>query len=47
MDMELQHTKLGGFRPVYDNLIRQEETLEIIVPDALPASGRRWTAAFG
>ena len=40
MDMELQHTKLGGFRPVYDNLIRQEETLESIVPDALPDIGR-------
>lgn len=34
--MELQHMRLGGFRPVYTGLLRQEETLESIVPDALP-----------
>lgn len=34
--MELRHKKLGGFRPVFDGLVRQEETLESIVPDALP-----------
>lgn len=40
MDMELQRTQLGGFRPVYDTLLRQEETLESIVPDALPDIAR-------
>lgn len=40
MDMELQQTRLGGFRPVYDDFIRQEETLESIVPDAMPDIGR-------
>lgn len=40
MDMELHRTRLGGFRPVYDNLLRQEETLESIVPDALPDIAR-------
>lgn len=40
MDMELQRTRLGGFRPVYDSLLRQEETLESIVPDALPDIAR-------
>ena len=34
--MELRHKRLGGFRPVFNGLIRQEETLESIVPDALP-----------
>lgn len=36
MDMELQRTQLGGWRPIYDTVIRQEETLESIVPDAMP-----------
>lgn len=40
MDMELQHTRLGGFRPVYETLLRQEETLESIVPDAFPDIAR-------
>lgn len=40
MDMELRHTRLGGFRPVYQTLLRQEETLESIVPDALPDIAR-------
>lgn len=40
MDMELQRTRLGGFRPVYDALLRQEETLESIVPDAMPDIAR-------
>jgi len=40
MDMELQHTRLGGSRPVYEALLRQEETLESIVPDALPDIAR-------
>ncbi len=40
MDMELQHKRLGGFRPVYQALLRQEETLESIVPDALPDISR-------
>ena len=34
--MELQNKRLGGFRPIYHTLLRQEETLESIVPDALP-----------
>ena len=34
--MELQHKELGGSRPVYHALLRQEETLESIVPDAMP-----------
>lgn len=34
--MELHNKRLGGFRPVYHALLRQEETLESIVPDALP-----------
>ncbi len=38
--MELQHTHMGGFRPVYESLLRQEETLESIVPDALPDIAR-------
>lgn len=40
MDMELQHARLGGYRPVYEALLRQEETLESIVPDALPDMAR-------
>ncbi len=40
MDMELQNTRLGGYRPVYQALLRQEETLESIVPDALPDVSR-------
>jgi len=40
MDMELQYTRLGGYRPVYEALLRQEETLESIVPDALPDIAR-------
>lgn len=38
--MELRHERLGGFRPVFNSLIRQEETLESIVPDALPDISR-------
>ena len=34
--MELQNKRLGGFRAIYHTLLRQEETLESIVPDALP-----------
>lgn len=34
--MELQQKKLGGFRTVLDATTRQEETLESIVPDAMP-----------
>lgn len=34
--MELQQKKLGGFRAVFDATTRQEETLESIVPDAMP-----------
>lgn len=45
MDMELQHTRLGGYRPVYEALLRQEETLESIVPDALPDIARIVEAA--
>mgnify|MGYP004569280219 FL=1 len=44
MDMELQRVRLGGFRPVYDGALRQEETLESIVPDALPDIDRIVTA---
>jgi hypothetical protein len=40
MDMELQRAQLGGSRLVYEGLIRQEETLESIVPDALPDISR-------
>jgi hypothetical protein len=40
MDMELQRERLGGSRLVYEGLIRQEETLESIVPDALPDISR-------
>lgn len=40
MELELQRTRLGGFRPVYQTLLRQEETLESIVPDALPDISR-------
>ena len=36
MDLELQRVPLDGFRPVYQTTLRQEETLESIVPDALP-----------
>jgi len=40
MEMELQQTRLGGYRSVYEALLRQEETLESIVPDALPDIAR-------
>ena len=40
MDMELQRVPLEGFRPVYQAVLRQEETLESIVPDALPDIAR-------
>lgn len=40
MEIQLQQTRLGGFRPVYEALLRQEETLESIVPDALPDIAR-------
>jgi hypothetical protein len=36
MDMELQRTQLGDWRPIYENTVCQEETLESIVPDAMP-----------
>ena len=29
--MELQNKRLGGFRPIYHTLLRQEETLESVV----------------
>lgn len=40
MDMELQRVPLDGFRPIYHSSLRQEETLESIVPDALPDIAR-------
>ena len=40
--MELHNKRLGGFRPVYHALLRQEETLESIVPDALPDIAGSW-----
>lgn len=43
--MELHNKRLGGFRPVYHALLRQEETLESIVPDALPDIARIVAAA--
>lgn len=43
--MELQHKHLDGFRPIYHALLRQEETLESIVPDALPDIARIVEAA--
>ena len=43
--MELQNKRLGGFRPIYHTLLRQEETLESIVPDALPDKNRIKDAA--
>ena len=36
MDMELQRTQLGDWRPIYETMVCQEETLESIVPDAMP-----------
>ena len=40
MDMELQQVTLGGYRPSYHTAFTQEETLESIVPDALPDVSR-------
>ncbi len=36
MDMELQRVTLEGYRPIYHTSFTQEETLESIVPDAMP-----------
>ncbi len=36
MDMELRRVTLEGYRPVYHTAFTQEETLESIVPDAMP-----------
>ena len=38
--MELQNKRLGGSRTSYHTLLRQEETMESIVPDALPDIAR-------
>lgn len=40
MELELQHQTLEGYRPVFDSLLAQEETLETIVPDAFPDIAR-------
>lgn len=40
MEMELQRQTLEGYRPVLDCALAQEETLECIVPDALPDVAR-------
>ncbi len=45
MEMELQHQTLEGFRPVFDSLLTQEETLESIVPDSFPDVARIVSAA--
>ena len=36
MEFELERTQLGGYDPVLDTTLFQEETLEMIVPDACP-----------
>ncbi len=48
MDMELQRVTLEGYRPIYHTMFTQEETLESIVPDAMPDVERivcAWGAA--
>lgn len=40
MDMELQRMTLEGYRPVFNTMLSQEETLESIVPDACPDISR-------
>lgn len=46
MDLELQRVTLEGYRPIYHTAFTQEETLESIVPDALPDVSRI-VAAWG
>ena len=46
MDMELQRVAVEGYRPLYHTAFTQEETLESIVPDALPDVSRI-VAAWG
>ncbi|HIT02714.1 MAG TPA: DUF3794 domain-containing protein [Candidatus Enterenecus merdae] len=45
MEMELQRQTLEGYRSVFDGVLSQEETLECIVPDALPDVARIVSAA--
>lgn len=40
MELELQHQMLEGYRPVFSELLGQEETLESIVPDFCPDMAR-------
>ena len=40
MEMELHRQTLEGFHLVFDSALAQEETLECIVPDALPDVAR-------
>ena len=40
MDMELQRQTLDGYRLIFDSVLAQEETMECIVPDALPDAAR-------
>lgn len=40
MEFDLQHTTLEGYRPLLDNILSQEETMESIVPDAYPDVSR-------
>ena len=40
MELELQHQTLEGYRTILDAPLAQEETLECIVPDALPDASR-------
>lgn len=45
MEMELQRQTLEGYRLVFDSALTQEETLDCIVPDALPDVARIVSAA--
>ena len=36
MELELQQTRLNGFRMIFDRTVTQEETMEGIVPDSRP-----------
>ena len=36
MELELEQTQLSGYEAVLDTTVFQEETLEMIVPDACP-----------
>ena len=40
MEMELQRQTLEGYRLIFDSVLAQEETMECIVPDALPDVAR-------